>query len=261
MKQRIITAILILSVIIPAIYVGGVILDLIVVLLGLLAVREFLKLKKKIKKLPISVELMAYILTSVLIYEKANVINFYVDYRIILVLLMAFLFPVLLTKEYDIEDGLYLIAITIFISSAFNIFINIRNLSILYVIYLILITTITDSFALFTGKLIGKKKLNERISPNKTLEGFIGGSLMGTIAATTFYVVVINNNPNVIIILLLTLILTIVGQAGDLVFSAIKRHYKVKDFSNIFPGHGGVLDRLDSLIFVMFVFSLFLGVI
>ena len=61
-------------------------------------------------------------------------------------------------------------------------------------------------------------------------------------------------NTNVVLLIILTAVLSIVGQFGDLVFSAIKRHYKLKDFSNIMPGHGGILDRLDSIIFVLMVF-------
>ena len=68
---------------------------------------------------------------------------------------------------------------------------------------------------------------------------------------------IINPNINLALILFVTLVLSVIGQLGDLVFSAIKRHYGEKDFSNLIPGHGGVLDRLDSTIFVVLGFLLF----
>ena len=100
----------------------------------------------------------------------------------------------------------------------------------------------TDTFALFTGMFIGKNKLAPSISPKKTIEGFIGGALMGTFIATSFYVTVINQSMPL--------------QLGDLVFSFVKREYGKKDFSNLIPGHGGILDRFDSLIFVVLAFIL-----
>ena len=111
----------------------------------------------------------------------------------------------------------------------------------------------TDTFAYFGGSKFGKNKLLPSISPNKTVEGFAIGLTLGTLVSTLFYYFAIGNT-NVVLLIILTAVLSIVGQFGDLVFSAIKRHYKLKDFSNIMPGHGGILDRLDSIIFVLMVF-------
>ena len=131
----------------------------------------------------------------------------------------------------------------------------------MYLIYLLLITTITDTFALFTGKLIGEHKLCPTISPKKTIEGLVGGVLMGTFVATAFYNTVISSSISLVLVIVLTFLLSLVGQLGDLVFSSIKRYYDVKDFSELIPGHGGILDRFDSLIFVLLAFILLFGIL
>ena len=124
-----------------------------------------------------------------------------------------------------------------------------------------IITIITDSYALFVGSLIGKNKLLKEVSPNKTWEGMLSGTLFGTLLASVFYITVVNNHANIALIVALTLFLSIIGQFGDLVFSAIKRYFGIKDFSNIMPGHGGILDRLDSIIFVMLGFIFFISIV
>ena len=131
----------------------------------------------------------------------------------------------------------------------------------MYIIYLLLITTITDTFALFTGMLVGKHKLCPSVSPKKTIEGAIGGTVAGTFVATAFYTTVIDPSMSLAFVVIITIILSLLGQLGDLVFSSIKRYYDKKDFSNLIPEHGGVLDRFDSLIFVVLAFIIFSSVL
>ena len=75
------------------------------------------------------------------------------------------------------------------------------------------------------------------------------------------YWYIINPTANILLVIGLTLLLTMVGQLGDLFFSSIKRHYGIKDFSNLIPGHGGILDRLDSIIFVVLTFTLLVSIL
>ena len=84
---------------------------------------------------------------------------------------------------------------------------------------------------------------------------------MGTFVCTVYYLTVIDPNISIWIIALIVLLLSIIGQLGDLFFSALKRRFKIKDFSNLMPGHGGVLDRFDSIIFVMLTFTFFLNIL
>ena len=109
----------------------------------------------------------------------------------------------------------------------------------------------TDVFALFGGMLIGRHKLTV-ISPKKTIEGSVVGSIIAVIIGTTYYVTLIGGN--IITIGLITLVLSILGQIGDLFFSLIKRENGIKDYSNLIPGHGGILDRIDSVIFVLITY-------
>ena len=144
---------------------------------------------------------------------------------------------------------------------AFSLMILIRNYDLNYLIYLLLITVFSDTFAYLTGRYIGKTPFAPTISPKKTVEGFVGGILMGTFVGTVFYFEVINPSISLVLLIFVTLFLAIVGQLGDLVFSSVKRTFQVKDYSELIPGHGGILDRLDSLVFVVLAFILVLGIL
>ncbi|MEZ4357027.1 MAG: phosphatidate cytidylyltransferase [Eubacteriales bacterium] len=124
----------------------------------------------------------------------------------------------------------------------------------------------SDSFALFIGKLFGKHKLCPNISPKKTIEGAIGGIISGYIVVMILGYIAnkyFNANVSYIHFIILGAILPAISQVGDLVASAFKRECKVKDFGTIMPGHGGIMDRLDSSLFispvVYFYFFFFIG--
>ena len=116
------------------------------------------------------------------------------------------------------------------------------------ILTLIILIWVNDSFAFFVGKNLWKRKLFESVSPKKTVEGFFGGVLFSLIAAFILsYFCDFLSLTNLIVI---SLIASILGTAGDLVESKFKRQANTKDSGNIMPGHGGILDRLDSLLFV-----------
>lgn len=116
------------------------------------------------------------------------------------------------------------------------------------IIYTILIIWTNDSFAFLVGKNFGKNKLFERISPKKTIEGFIGGLFFAIVlgGVVGFY----SNEFSVFNWIVIAVIISVFGTLGDLVESKFKRQAKVKDSGTIMPGHGGLLDRLDSLFFL-----------
>ncbi|MEP6756969.1 MAG: phosphatidate cytidylyltransferase [Chthonomonadales bacterium] len=113
----------------------------------------------------------------------------------------------------------------------------------------------TDSFAFFAGHAFGKTKLAPTISPNKTVEGAIGGAVAGTLFGTLFGYLMLHNTGSGAII---GAIAAIFGQAGDLLESAIKRRLGTKDFGRLLPGHGGVLDRFDSLMVVTVLVAIYI---
>lgn len=127
---------------------------------------------------------------------------------------------------------------------------------------------VTDSFAYFTGFLFGKHKLIPEISPKKTVEGSIGGILFCG-GAFVLYGIAISHfvetadRMNLALLFFYGIIVSVVSQIGDLSLSAVKRHYGIKDFGKIFPGHGGILDRFDSILavsLVLFVLNEFASV-
>ena len=254
MKKRIISAIIMSLIFIPLLLIGNLPFVIFVTILGIGAVYELLKLKPN---LPLIIKILTYIETILLILmDKLKFTNNISLILIIMLLVNLSLLVFIDDKDkYNYKDAFYLLGLVLFLGLSFRNFIYLRDDSLYILVYLLLITVVTDSFALFTGKLLGKHKLAPNISPNKTIEGSIGGSLFGTISASIFYLLVINNKY-VFLTIITTLLLTIIGQLGDLIKSSIKRYENIKDFSNLIPGHGGIIDRLDSIIFVMMAYIL-----
>ena len=149
--------------------------------------------------------------------------------------------------------------------------------SCLFLVYMALGACLNDAFAYFVGVFFGKHKMNPRISPKKTWEGFFGGVVLTSIflSGFAFIMAAVDGGSHALLkglldiehwyhIIILSTLIPLVSVLGDLVFSSIKRHYQIKDFSNLIPGHGGILDRLDSIIFaaitVAIYASIFVGV-
>jgi len=129
-----------------------------------------------------------------------------------------------------------------------------------YIIFgILIIIWSNDTFAYLIGKNFGKRKLFEKVSPKKTIEGFIGGLIFGVIAA--IIITYTTSSLSILHWIVLSIIISIFGTIGDLVASKFKREANIKDSSNLIPGHGGFLDRLDSLIFVSSFVYLYLQLI
>ena len=266
MKTRIVSAFILLLILVPILFKGGIAFNIAVYLIALLGLKEFLDIKQTKKKLPSFVVFISYIMLTLFMLSDTQQESFIyaVDFRVVAALFITYLLPVVMfhdQNKYSVNDAFYLIGGLFFLGASFHTFVLLRNVSMEIVIYLLLIAICTDTYAYITGYLIGKHKLLETISPKKTWEGMIGGTIFGTLIPAYYYFLVINSDIKITIILGMSLFLSIIGQFGDLVFSSIKRYFNIKDFSHLIPGHGGVLDRCDSLLFIALGFMFFIVIL
>lgn len=266
MKKRIITAIILLVVLIPVLLVGGILFNLAVLSIGVMAIKEMLDIRDGNKQLPITMKLIGCISFIYLVssFSGGSDFTYLMDYRIIALISLVLLLPIIIYHDnnvYNINDALYMLGLIFFLGLSFNLIITIRSTSLMTIIYLLIITIVTDSYALFGGLLVGKRKLLESFSPNKTWGGLIVGTIFGVLIASVFYYITVNDGINILYLIICTTLLSLLGQFGDLIFSSIKRLYGKKDFSNLLPGHGGILDRLDSFIFVALGYVLLMFVL
>ncbi|MBK0347388.1 phosphatidate cytidylyltransferase [Aerococcaceae bacterium zg-ZJ1578] len=162
-------------------------------------------------------------------------------------------------KNLNFENVSLLMFGALYVGFGFRFIIVIRDMGLGTLMYLFFVIWATDIGAYLVGRFFGKRPLAPEVSPNKTVEGSLGGVIIAMLVGILFSRIV---NPNLGLVehvWLLSAILSIVGQFGDLVESSLKRHFGVKDSGNFLPGHGGVLDRFDSLIFASFMFMIWLN--
>ena len=170
-------------------------------------------------------------------------------------------------KELKICDALTLFALNFYVIGCFTSIYMVRtSINGRYMYILVFLGAwLCDTFAYFVGVLFGKHKLIPKISPKKTIEGAIGG-IVFTVVGFALYALILNNtlsaNLSYVKLCILGLVLSVISQIGDLVASLIKRQYDIKDYGAIFPGHGGVLDRFDSVMLVspvLFILNILIG--
>lgn len=261
MKQRIITAVVALIFFIPLVAIGGMPLQVLAAAMAGVGVYELFNMKGlEIKSLEGVLSILAAVL---LVLPKAqwfnflpeSVTNFTLFYLIVMFILMV---PVFSKNSYTFDDVAFPVLVSLYVGVGFQNFTLARESGVSVLMFALLVVWSTDIGAYFCGMKLGKNKLAPHISPNKTIEGAIGGIICAVIIAT-IYLLIWPMNYSLLVMLPLTAIFSVVGQMGDLVQSAYKRHYGVKDSGNILPGHGGILDRFDSLLFV-FPFMHLVGV-
>ena len=261
MKKRIIGAIFILSVLISSIILGNNVFRIVMTLCALGSFYELFSIKYKNKSNKLSIiSILGYLLILLIMFNNTF---YYFNYGILLILVFfCFIIPIIFIDDknkYNINDALYLIGIVIFISSAISSIVYFRDQDIFKCIFIFVISFATDVYAYIGGSLIGRHNFTS-ISPKKTIEGCLIGVIMGSLIGAVYYYNVIGN-IDIFLVILLSICLSILSEVGDLVFSSIKRYFDVKDYSNLIPGHGGLLDRLDSVIFVSLGLLLFLNII
>lgn len=252
MKTRIITAVVALLLFVPIVLYGDWPFTLLVLAMATVGLYELLHMKKDVKSL--SSTCLSFLVLWALLFKNIDGLEKWIPLSlmqifIIFIMLLSIL-TVISKNRLSIENmGFYLIA-TMYITIGFSFLVQAREHGISVILFILFIIWATDSGAYFVGRSLGKNKLWPSISPNKTIEGAVGGTLSALIVGIVFHLVY-PFEYSLWIIALISIGISIVGQLGDLVASAMKRHFSVKDSGNILPGHGGILDRFDSLIFVL----------
>ena len=254
MKQRIITGIIAAAIFIPFVLYGKLPFTLGVYALALVALYEILRMKE-IKIYSIPGILGAFMLFSILMPPQwtVSVIEFttYSKFELLIIATILLLaYSVVVKNHFTFDEIGFIVLSSLYIGIGFYYLITTREAGLTFIIYALLVVWSTDSGAYFTGRKFGKNKLWPEISPNKTIEGFVGGIVIAVILASIMQLI-IPFDVSWTYFIVITIISSIFGQLGDLVESAIKRHYNVKDSGWILPGHGGILDRFDSLLFVL----------
>lgn len=239
--KRIFSAIIGAIILIIIILKGNIYLNTGIFIISLIGLREFYRGIRRIDINPL--EFVGY-LSTLLIY-LANFYPIITIGLILTIITIASLVIYLFSKNILLKDvGATFIGI-LYIPFLFS-YINYLEGSI-YIWLIFIISFGTDTFAYLGGRFFGKRKLWPEISPNKTIEGSVSG-VIGSIVLTIIFAVFIKAGP-IYLFVILAVIASIASQIGDLIASKIKRTVKLKDYGKIMPGHGGVLDRFDSIIF------------
>lgn len=267
MKTRIITAILaIIIILVPCfVFLHSFVLPLILGLFSAIAVYEIINATGGKNKV---------ILILSCITAAAIPFAFHFDIEIpfmpvaIIYVLAYLIIMVPMHKTTKFNDVITALFSTVAVPCSLSVFVLLRDTYTAYPdkfsksagVFLILLAMfcawMTDTFAYFTGKFLGKHKLCPNVSPNKTIEGAVGGVIGNMIACTIMFIIFDKffftvHTLALWQIIIISAVLSVVSMFGDLSASLIKRNHGIKDFGNIFPGHGGVTDRIDSCLFVL----------
>ena len=263
LQRRVIFGGVALAIFIPVLMIGGALLQIGMGLLAMLGVHELLQMKG-LRSTTLE-GVLAMLAGFVLTIPLENYLKFLsIDGNVVAYSLVVFLLlgSTVLGKNYSFEDAAYPIAASFYVGIGFNALLDARMAGFDKVLLALFIVWATDSGAYLVGRRYGVRRLAPRVSPNKTVEGSLGG--IASAVLVTFIFMLFDRNVaaphHMFVMLLFTVFFSIAGQFGDLVESAIKRHFGVKDSGKFIPGHGGVLDRFDSMLFVfplMHFFGLF----
>ena len=285
MLTRIISAVVMVAVGLPCVIFGGPYFFAFAIIATLFGIYEFIQAPNK-NRFNIFVYLIVFIFTlSFILWQFLKPMifddNAFLEMNSIsvstigimtyFVLLFA---TCLFTEKFTIGDASYLFTMGIYLALSVSSILFLRlypsnptyygenDLRSSLLIFFVLIGTImNDVGAYFVGVLFGKHHMAPRVSPNKTWEGFVGGVVFSIVTSILFAFTCSHlgapllegvlewKGLGILWICIISIMMPILANLGDLIFSSIKRHYQIKDFGRLIPGHGGILDRIDSLTF------------
>lgn len=259
MVTKIISALVVIAVVIPPLYFGGYLLHALMAFVAIGGSYEIAKLNKE--QVILNTVLYSAVI-GVLYFVSASLVPGVLGFWAIVLFALE-----LVHGKLNTDRVVFPFILTFVISMA------LRCANIIYTaipyggwrlfLFICLGCFMCDTGAYFFGVFFGKHKMIPEVSPNKTWEGSVGGFVTGCVIALVYGLLVVPEMPLGLTVSS-AVILPIVAQIGDLSFSSVKRKFGIKDFGNLIPEHGGVLDRVDSLIFCLVAFhalALFFGVI
>lgn len=310
MKTRVISAIIGVIIVVPAIVLGDWFLAGLIAAVLLIAMFELVRCSGQLKRFYIYLSMVIFgglliywpifraLIDSVYNGETwklySNFDNLYISIVVIIAAAFILFLWVVLHSSFTVRDACFLFTMLIVISLGlqailylrfvpmnihyrngtpepekyFNLFDSLE--SSLLVLFVVISTAFTDIFAYFVGIFFGRNKMNERVSPKKTWEGFVGGVIISAILCSTIGLLLayfghpllekVLDLKHWYNIVALSVILPIVSTLGDFVYSSIKRYYEIKDYGKLIPGHGGILDRIDSLSFSAITAAIYIGI-
>ncbi|MBQ9942283.1 MAG: CDP-archaeol synthase [Christensenellaceae bacterium] len=260
MLKRTIVGAGLLAVLLALVWLHGIYLQVAVVLMALGTQYEMIKTLKTGGIKPVSVVLYAFTLLVLPVYRFLGGLSgvFVLQmFAVILLFVAGIIFD-----AFNFESIVSSV-FTLYYPQLFFVFLYMIillpdvELSRLIILMAFATAACTDVFAYFIGSLFGKKKLCPNISPKKTVEGALGGLVGGIVGSMIVAILFDNGRVHLVEYAILALVLSALAQIGDLAASVVKRRYGVKDFGSIFPGHGGLLDRFDSMLFIMPIIYMF----
>lgn len=238
---RTISGIIGLFLLVSIILKGGYPLSISVYLLSIIGLREFYRAIEKKHIKPIYG--LGYLWATGLFFNNLNIYNS-LEF-LLTIIIIALLILTVVRKDIGIDDISMTLIGMLYIPFLLSHVVYLDGSIYIWLIFIIAFGT--DTFAYISGNLLGKRKLCPEVSPNKTIEGAIGG-VIGSVILTTTFALYFQLGP-IWKIVILSIICSVLSQLGDLVASQTKRATGIKDYGSIMPGHGGVLDRFDSIIF------------
>ena len=264
MATRIITGFVASCLFIPiCIFSEYVVFPIVIGLLCLIGVFEMAKCLGFDKKYFITVPMyiialglpiFSFYAKSIFVKGEVTTSLFFCALLLMFGMLIYVLSYVMLKKnKVSVSDMLTFYSMFVYVVGCFTSIVLVRyftNSNYLYIL-VFLGAWVCDTFAYFVGKFFGKHKLIPEISPKKTVEGSIGGIVFTVISFVIFGLIVnlgFEANMSYVKLCIFAVALSIVSQFGDLIASTVKRQYNIKDYGNLFPGHGGILDRFDGVL-------------